>query len=227
MRQKLSGSPASDRRASLLPARHRAKAVRLSAAFALVALGSATALSEGVLQSSVAAAVQNARDLIASRSPGLRTRADMSKGKPQMAAAAPARTARALPRVRDARSSTAGPAIAAPAEETFAPFVAPGEPVPGVVLPVGGPVDGAAPGGGGGPILFSPVPGPGIIGGGPAGGVIIGPNPEPTPTPEPTPPVVVNPPAPVPEPASWATMILGFFAVGWTLRRRSHVQAVV
>lgn len=208
----------------LLPARHRAKAVRLSAAFALVALGSATALSEGVLQSSVAAAVQSARDLIADRSPGLRTRADMNKGKPRMAAVAPDRTARALPRVRDARAATDAP-IAAPAEETLAPFAV-ADTAPGVIVPAGGvPGAGSVPGAVGGPILFSPVPGPGIIGGGPVGGVIL-PRPEPTPTPTPTPPVVVPPPAPVPEPASWATMLLGFFAVGWALRRRTRDQAV-
>lgn len=33
-----------------------------------------------------------------------------------------------------------------------------------------------------------------------------------------TPPVV--PPAPIPEPQTWLTMILGFFAMGWALRRR-------
>jgi hypothetical protein len=197
-----------------LPASRRRNAALVSSAFALVALGSATALGGSALRSSLAAAVTDTRDLIAERSPGLRTRADMSKGKPRLAEA---RTARALPRTVDARPPVAAP-LPAPAEAIAAPLVAPGTGAPGVIIPGEGAPGGVAVPAGGGPFLFAPVPGPAIIGGG--GGIVIG-----SPAPEATPaPPVVQPP-PIPEPAQWAMMILGFGVVGAATRRRRHGHA--
>lgn len=187
----------------------------LTAAAALAALGSATALGESALRSGLAAAVADTRDYIAERSPGLRTRADMTKGKPRVVEQ---RTARALPRVREARKPIEAP-LPTPAEAIAAPFAAPAEAAaPAFVLPAEGAPGGVVVGDGGGPLLFTPVLGPGIVGGG-GGGGIIATTPTPEPTPAPTSPVETTP---VPEPAPWAMMILGFAAVGLGVRRSRH-----
>jgi hypothetical protein len=187
----------------------------LSAAFALVALGSATALSETALMSSVSAALADTRDYMADRSPGARTGADMSKGKPGMAEE---RVARALPRTRDARGSTAAPAApaAAPEAGVIGPLAAPAAAGPGAIFPGGDsfPIGGVAGPGGGGPLVFAPVPSPGLVGGG-GGGIIV--------TPQPETPGGSTPGAPVPEPATWASMLVGFLGIGWALRRRRRV----
>ncbi len=181
-------------------------------------LSTATALGEGTLRSNLTAMVQSASDLIAQRSPGIRTRAIMGKGK-YAKFGKDVRYARALPRVRTPGAPGPlgdGDDIPAPA----APFVEAAQPAPPVLAAA------APPGGFFVPpddfFLFAPVPGPGIVGGGPGGGIIIGPPGEEGPvTPPVTPP---GPPPVVPEPASWAMMLLGFGALGAILRRQRHVR---
>jgi hypothetical protein len=189
--------------------------LKLALAFGLVAIGSASTVGEGLLNAGVAAA-RNAVNVMEERSPGERTQASMTKGKPRIDVD---RVARALPRIRDARASAAPPAtvqalpgaVAAPPAEALPGFVAPAA--------VAGPVGLAdAPGGGfiGGPGGFFLPPG----GGGGGGGIIVPPArpTEETPvTPPVTPPVGT---APVPEPANWAMMILGFAVAGAAARRQ-------
>ena len=97
------------------------------------------------------------------------------------------------------------------------------------------PGGGGAPGGVGGPGGFAPFSmGPGGLipenfmtappGGGDPG-VPGDPGPDPGfPPGPPPPPGILDPPgvSPVPEPATWAMMILGFFAIGAALRRRAR-----
>lgn len=98
-------------------------------------------------------------------------------------------------------------------------------------LPGGG---GGAPGGfapfGGGPgglipeNFAAPPPGPSIPGEEPPPPGILDPETGPPSLIGPPPPVVIGPPglSPVPEPATWAMMLLGFFAIGAALRRRTR-----
>jgi hypothetical protein len=190
---------------------------RLSAAALVVlGLGSATALGEGTVRSNLAAMVQSASELIAQRSPGVRTRAVMGKGKGKFDGKE-VRLARALPRVRDARGMEAPPAAAAPAP--FAEVLP--EAAPAAAAPVvAAAAPGIAPGPGDGWFLFTPVPGPGIIGGGPGGGIVV------TPPGEEEPELPPPPPPAVPEPASWAMMLLGFGALGFTMRRKRHGRSL-
>lgn len=78
----------------------------------------------------------------------------------------------------------------------------------------------------GGPAGFAPFgapfgapgdPGDGFIPGG--GGIPGGPG-----VPPGTPPPGGGIPSGIPEPGTWAVMILGFFAVGWAMRRRAHLR---
>lgn len=199
--------------------------LKLALAVALVSVGSTTSLGEGLLNAGVAAA-REAVQLMDERTPGLRTAASMTKGKPRIAVD---RVARALPRIRDARSSTRPPIAAQALPGAVASPVA--EALPGVVAPGGAaPVFAEAPGGAfvGGPggvagVIFPPFTGIGIGGGG--GGVIIGPGPETPPETPITPPAA---PPPVPEPATWAMMILGFGLAGAgarAQRRRTPAHA--
>ncbi len=73
----------------------------------------------------------------------------------------------------------------------------------------GGPAGGFTPFG----LPFSPPggPGDGFIPGGPGGPPFV---------PPPTNPPVSG----VPEPGTWVVLILGFFAVGWAMRRRAHLR---
>lgn len=184
-----------------------------------VGLCSATALGESSLRSQLSAMVQSASDLIAQRSPGIRTRAIMGKGK--MKGERPVRFARALPRVRDARGIEAPPMATGAAALPDALAALPAEAVP-AAAPVGGviPGTGSGPGGGGG-FLFAPLPFPGLGGPGGGGVVIVRPGGE-----QPSPPLVPPPAPAVPEPATWAMMLFGFGALGYTLRRKSHGRSI-
>ncbi|NNM78152.1 PEPxxWA-CTERM sorting domain-containing protein [Sphingomonas sp. ID1715] len=192
----------------------RLPAVKFAAAFALAALGSATTMGEGLL-SAGAAAVAQATDLVADRSPGARTGASITKGKPRIDVG---RVARALPRIRDARASSHPPAARAaqalPRAAAAAPVAAAAPALVGPAVAEGPVAFFGAPGGGGGFIS-----GPGVFlpsfggGGGGGGGIVLLP-------PEESPPETVVPPvaAPVPEPSSWALLIVGFGVIGAALR---------
>ena len=136
--------------------------------------------------------------MMADRSPGDRTKGELTKTK--QAAAADVPTQRALGKITKPE----------PPKE-FVDAIAPPVPVIEELPPVALKEDI-------GPILLTPQP--------PGGGIIIppqapppgggGPNPPPPPEVEPPPP----PPPAVPEPGTWATMLLGFGLVGWAMRRR-------
>lgn len=184
------------------------------AALATTALGSGSMLAGGMLTAAVSAA-QQAADMLAARSPGLRTRAEMGKGKPPVLAE---RTATALPRVRRAPAAPPAVAVLPGPAGIGAPLIAPppAAAAPAIFVPgapTGGVVFGDAPVGFG---LMPPPPGVGIGGGG--GGLVITPPGETPGTPPPP-----APPPPIPEPATWMTLILGFAAVGCVTRRRSRV----
>jgi hypothetical protein len=182
---------------------------------AAVALNPA-AMIGGRMLTAAATAAQQTADMIAQRSPGLRTRAEMSKGKPRLALD---RVSRALPRVRDARpAAPAAAAAPAPVAAAVLPGVSPPVAAPAIFVP-GAPVGGAAfvdsgPGFG----LLPPPPGFGVGGGG--GGFVVAP--PGTITPE-TPPAALPPP--IPEPATWMTVILGFAAMGGAIRRRARLAS--
>lgn len=176
-------------------------------------LCSATALGEATVRSQLSAMVQSASDLIAQRSPGIRTRAIMGKGK--MKGAPPTRLARALPRVRDTGGPEAPLPAAGPAALPDAFAALADAPAPAAVADAGAPGGAAVPGPGGW-FLFAPIPGPGFGGGGGFPIIIGGPPGEE----EPGPPVV--PPPAVPEPSTWAMMLFGFGALGYALRRKTH-----
>ncbi|HEV2567067.1 MAG TPA: PEPxxWA-CTERM sorting domain-containing protein [Sphingomonas sp.] len=198
--------------------------MKLAAAFALVALGSAATLGEGMLNAGVAAA-RDMVDAVGGRSPGERTQASMTKGKPRIAVD---RVARALPRIRDARASSQPPAapaaaaaapaaLGAPAAEAAPAFVA----SPSAFAETPGGVFVGSPGPGG--VFVPSLPGGGGGGGGPILIVPPGETPPGTETPPTvTPPVVT---APIPEPATWAMMLLGFGAAGAAMRTRRLVGA--
>jgi hypothetical protein len=187
------------------------------AVLAATALGSASMLGHGML-TAAATAAQQAADMIAERSPGLRTRAEMTKGKPRLFAE---RTAEALPRTRTPAKAAVPAAAAVPAPAGIggpAEVLPPALLAPTTVVP-------AAPGGGivigdAGPGFGLLPPGPGLVIGGGGGGLVIAP---PGASPE-TPPAA--PPAPIPEPSSWAMLILGFGALGGALRRRTRPALV-
>lgn len=172
------------------------------AAFAAcsVLLASSATLENG----SLAAVRQAATDILATirdRSPGERANAQLAKSKP---APSPERSARALPRTREAQPKAAArkpePAPFAPSvppelAEALAPMMTTAAPPVAAEFSPGPPI--VPPIGGGGGVV--------IPGGGGGGGT--------TPV-EPPPP----PPA-VPEPATWLNLLLGFAALGWALRR--------
>jgi hypothetical protein len=195
---------------------------KLALAFTLVAIGSASTVGEGLLNAGVAAA-REALDVMDQRSPGERTEASMTKGKPRIDVD---RVARALPRIRDARASSQPPATAqslvaaaaAAPDEAFAAPAAAGAPVAFAGAPGG--VGGGGPGG----VFFPPFGGGG--GGGGGGGLVFVPPGEETPETPGTPPGTPGTPptstAPIPEPASWAMMIMGFAVAGVFARMRSR-----
>jgi hypothetical protein len=146
--------------------------------------------------------------MMTDRSPGERTKAELTKTKSTtLAMAAP--KMRALPKV-------AKPEL----PKEFVAAIAP--PLPGIAeIPATAPLTSIGPllltpgipGGGGG--IFVPPQGPPGGGGGP-------PAPPPA-TPRGSPPPVDTPS--VPEPGTWATMLLGFGLTGWTMRRRRRTLA--
>ena len=161
----------------------------------------------------------NAVQAFLGRSPGARGATDIMKGKaksklaentPPLGGSKP--TQRALGKTFDEPlQSLAGPlAPAAPIEFLPLDTSSSGATLPAIALPI--------PVGGG---FFSPVTGGfggGIGGGGGGGGD--------TPTPPPPPPPPAPPPiaAAVPEPSTWMLLLIGFAAVGASLRRAKSNQ---
>ena len=190
------------------------------AACALIAVsGPASLAFLGVGSSDVARAAEsgakNLSDLLAQRSPGERTQAELTKIKK---ARALAKTRHAIP-----ASAARGPPpfvlarLLLPPVEEFPVDL--GKPAATAQTPTPFSFFSPPPGGGGGGVVVTP---PGGGGGGvtppgqtpPEGG-----NPPPPPT-----ELVVPPPA-VPEPGTWAMMLLGFGLMGWSLRRESLRRA--
>ena len=142
--------------------------------------------------------------LMTDRSPGERTKAELTKTKSKkLAMAAP--KMRALPKVAKPELPKEFVAAIAPPLPNIAevPATAPLSSIGPLLITPG------IPGAGGG-IVVPPQAPPGGGGGPP------GPPPESppvTPTPTETPPFV-------PEPGTWATMLLGFGLTGWMMRRR-------
>lgn len=160
----------------------------------------------------------NAVQAFLGRSPGARGATDTLKGKakPKLAENTPAPsttkpTQRALGKTFDEPlQSLAGPLAPAPPIE-FLPLdtSSSGATLPAIALPI--------PIGGG---FFSPVTGGfgGGIGGGGGGGDT--PTPPPPAPPPPLPPIA----AAVPEPSTWMLLLIGFAAVGASLRRAKSNQ---
>lgn len=156
------------------------------------------------------------------RSPGARGATDTLKGKakPKLAENTPAPsttkpTQRALGKTFDEPlQSLAGPlAPAAPIEFLPLDTSSSGATLPAIALPI--------PVGGG---FFSPVTGGfgGGIGGGGGGGGGGGDTPTPPPPAPPPPPPPIA--AAVPEPSTWMLLLIGFAAVGASLRRAKSKQ---
>lgn len=151
--------------------------------------------------------------LLDQRSPGERTQAELTKGK-QRYAARPRQ--RALGKVRPALPAPFVQALTTPVPPVVpeaVPVASLNPLVPSVVPAAIFPpspvfIGGGGPGGGGG------FPGGG---GGPPGGG----------SPPGVPPTVEVPPvvSPVPEPATWLTMILGFYILARALRKQRPVKA--
>jgi hypothetical protein len=142
--------------------------------------------------------------MMGDRSPGDRTKAELTKTKHR---AAPAPHQRALGKITKPE----------PPKE-FLEAIAP--PLPTIAeLPPVATVASL------GPLLLTPPPPPG---GG--GGIVIPPPPgggggPPPPPQEPPPPPPPPPPPAVPEPGTWATLLLGFGLSGWMMRRRRRTVA--
>jgi hypothetical protein len=142
--------------------------------------------------------------MITDRSPGERTKAELTKMKSKKLAMATPKM-RALPKVAKPELPKEFVAAIAPPLPNIAevPATAPLSSIGPLLITPG------IPGAGGG-IVVPPQAPPGGGGGPP------GPPPESPPvTPTPT----ENPPS-VPEPGTWATMLLGFGLTGWMMRRR-------
>lgn len=150
-----------------------------------------------------AAQAKSLADLLDARSPGTRTEAQLTKTKHE----------RALAKVR-----------MAPRQPSMAPKTDMVEVAQLLVPPPLEPVSIDASASVGSPPSLAQ-----IVGSLPGGGVVVPPGgggggPVTVPT---TQPREVTPPSPVPEPGTWATMLLGFGIIGWNLRRRAKVNAVV
>ena len=209
------------RRAKRIAAKRRQMLLSAGGAVAII-IGAPLSIASYMGLDSALPGVESAKSffaMMADRSPGNRTKAELTKTK-RVAAAGPKQ--RALGK------------IAKPAPPTeFVEAIAP--PLPKVIedIPVA-----LAPMAALGPILITPQP--------PGGGVIIPPQAPPPggggPTPPggggPTPPGGggPNPPPPgedtplpppplIPEPGTWATMLLGFTLTGWMMRRRRRKVA--
>ena len=176
--------------------------------FVAVAERGGPAISK-VRKDGIVATLLDPMSLFAGRSPGERGEGALLPTK--LAKAGPEE--RVLSQVRDRDPGVGDP----PPESGLLPDAGlPGAPGEGA-LP-GGPAGGepfvpfvgspfAPPGGPGDPF----IPGPGGPPGGPGG-------------PPGTPPPGGGIASGVPEPGTWAVMILGFFAVGWAMRRRAQLR---
>ena len=167
--------------------------------FAVVAERGHPAISK-VRRDSIVATLLDPLSLFAGRSPGERGAGPLLSTKP---GGGPQE--RVLSTVRD-RDPTGDPA--APPE----PGLLPDAGLPGA--PAG---DGALPSGAVADDQFGPFGAPFSAFNAPPGEINPG---RALIAPPPTDPVT----SAVPEPATWAVMILGFFAVGWAMRRRAHLQ---
>lgn len=151
--------------------------------------------------------------MMADRSPGDRTKGELTKTKK---AAAPAPQQRALGKItkpeppKEFLEAIAPPAPKLEEPTQFAPVIS------GL-----GPLLVTPPPGGGGGIVIPPSAPPGGGGGTPP--------PTENPPPENPPPVTPPPehPPAVPEPGTWATMLLGFGLTGWMIRRRRRTLASI
>lgn len=179
------------------------------------------------------AVLKDPLSLFAERSPGGRAEGALLPTKPPKE--------RVLSTVRERDPAGTLPGVDDPVVAGVPEAAGPGGPAPEERvlsgerggLPGGG---GGAPGGFGGPGGFAPFGGQGglipegpptVLGAGPPPGVpgtdTPGGDPNPNPgIPPGPPPGLLDPPgvSPVPEPATWAMMLLGFFAIGAALRRR-------
>ena len=153
--------------------------------------------------------------MMTDRSPGDRTKAELTKTKQRKLPDVPEQRALgkiAKPEPPKEFIEAIAPTVAKPVEE-FAPALAALGPL--LVTP---------PPGGGGGIIIPPQSPPGGGGGTPPGG---GTTPPENPPPE-EPPVEEPPPEQppvVPEPGTWATMLLGFGLTGLVMRRRRRKSA--
>ncbi|HEY1145555.1 MAG TPA: PEPxxWA-CTERM sorting domain-containing protein [Allosphingosinicella sp.] len=154
------------------------------------------------------AKAQSLADLIAQRSPGVRTEAQLTKHARALAKLRPAPKLHGEPATAPAPKSATMPVaqlLGAPPLSPVAVDLPPAFPLAELSLP--SPSLGA--------IVF---PGPGSSSSPPGGGSS-------TPTFPGTPPgkPIVPPPA-VPEPGTWATMLLGFGLIGWRMRAAKRLQ---
>jgi hypothetical protein len=193
----------------------------------------------------MAALLEDPLSLFAARSPGGRGAGALLSTKHKLAAAGPEERVLSEERERPPADGTL-PGGNNPVFGTAPPDGgAPGGGAPGGddgILPGGGAPGGGAPGGvpgdgGGGP--FSSLPAladnaPQFLQNGPQGTIPTPPPPGSDPPPLDSPPTGpggpnLNPGLPgipaVPEPATWAEMIIGFFAIGMAVRRRVRRQA--
>ena len=159
--------------------------------------------------------------MMTDRSPGDRTKAELTKTKQAKLPDVPEQ--RALGKITKPEPpkefiEAIAPTVAKPVEE-FAPALAALGPL--LVTP---------PPGGGGGIIIPPQAPPGGGGGTPPGGGTTPPEQPPeNPPPPPEEPPPENPPPEqppvVPEPGTWATMLLGFGVTGLVMRRRRRKSA--
>lgn len=194
------------RRARRAAVRRRLLFASVAGAFALV-VGAPLSIAAYMGVESQIPGVESAKGffaMMADRSPGDRTKAELTKTKRRVAAA-PAPKQRALGKINKPEPPKEFVEAIAPPLPTII------EDVPMVLTPMATL----------GPILITPQP--------PGGGIIIPPQapppggggPNPPPREEPPPP----PPPAVPEPGTWATMLLGFGLSGWMIRRRRRMVA--
>lgn len=170
--------------------------------FVAVAERGGPAISK-VRKDGIVATLLDPLSLFAGRSPGEREGALLPT---KLAKAGPEE--RVLSEVRDRDPGIGDPPAAPPASGLLPDAALPGAPAEGA-LPGGGDPGGSfAPFG----LPFGPPGGPGdsFVPGGPGGPPFV---------PPPTGPVSA-----VPEPGTWAVLILGFFAVGWAMRRRAQMR---
>lgn len=195
------------KRRSIVEKRRRNRQLLAAAGALLFAAGTATTVASFTGTDLAGAAVVRAQslvDLIAKRSPGGRTEAQLTKTKHHALAERDA--APPVPQVPANLAEVIAPPAQAIVPVDLGPPLQLGfleaPPLPTLFMPPpGGPPNVPPPGGGG-------------------GGCCSGPPSSPPDTPPNTPP-----PPPVPEPGTWLTMLLGFGFVGWAMRRQQPAQA--